>query len=460
MQQRFPWMVPLLVLGLAGVAAAQGAATFAENFDGPAMLEQRGWVLHAKPDQSLWQIKGGALEMTGYYKPYNGGFISHPLPDLPSGELTLDVNLSTMAGYDYYSLQVNLGNLATSFRRYGSTQYWDRYYNKDTQRIVAHVPQGQWLHLKIRYDNARQIVEYYCGDLENPVRIDSGVTVGPGFKRDHLELVLGNYGLAHGMQVNQIDHIRFGPLAEEHSTGEASGLQVYRGVSFQRLRVDAIAAALGVEPVSRYDLLVNLSISPPNHFSLERLPSILSPARPAMIVLADMPVGPDEAFPPYLRQKILADVKAGSDLVILGGLFTLNKGRFIGSGLEELLPVTLGGPWEMERFDPPAAVQSQRSGLRKMLEVGHPAVAYNAPVTPKAGAEVLAQVGGRPVLVRGRYGKGTVTVWCAPAAGESMADHPLFFDWKDWPAFIAEAVVKSPLSQDQSGPSTRERPSP
>jgi hypothetical protein len=67
-------------------------------------------------------------------------------------------------------------------------------------------------------------------------------------------------------------------------------------------------------------------------------------------------------------------------------------------------------------------------------------VAYNAPVKPKPGARVLASAGGRAVLVRGRYGKGSVTVWCAPAAGESAADHPLFFDWNDWPAFIARAV--------------------
>jgi hypothetical protein len=361
----------VILAALAGAGPARGAAesnVFQEDFDGAATLQQRGWVLDAKPDQSLWQVKHGVLEMTGYFKPYDGGFISHPLPDLQSGELSFDLNLSTMPGYDYYSLRVNLGNLATSFRRYGSTQYWDRYYNKETQRIVGHVPQGEWLHFKIRYNNDRKIVEYYCGDMDNPVRIDSGITVGPGFKREHLELVLGNYGLAHGMQINQIDHIRFAPLAKEGAAGKASGLHVYRGVSFERLRVDAIAEALGVGPVSRYDLLVDLSISPPNHFSLERLPSILTPGRPAMIVLADMPVGPDEAFPAYLRQKILADVKAGSDLVVLGGLFTLNKGKFVGSGMEALLPVELGGPWAMDHFDPAAAVRSDERGLEAMLE--------------------------------------------------------------------------------------------
>ena len=71
------------------------------------------------------------------------------------------------------------------------------------------------------------------------------------------------------------------------------------------------------------------------------------------IVLADMPLKP---IPPYVRKRIIKSVENGGTLIILGGLFTLQKGGFSGSELEPLLPVSIKDLWSEVTALPDAKV--------------------------------------------------------------------------------------------------------
>ncbi len=84
-------------------------------------------------------------------------------------------------------------------------------------------------------------------------------------------------------------------------------------------------------------------------------------------------------------------VKDGGALVILGGNVTLGQDDNMSAGWPQLLPVTLNGPWEIRKCDPP--VRLAVAGEKE------PAVVPDRHlVTPKKGAGVLLKGGnGEPL---------------------------------------------------------------
>jgi len=116
-------------------------------------------------------------------------------------------------------------------------------------------------------------------------------------------------------------------------------------------------------------------------------------------------------------------VKDGGGLLILGGPVTLGQDDNMKRAWPLLLPIRLGGPWEIRKCEPPV----------KIAGLGQGAVFYRHVVQPKPGAEVVLQgAGGEPLLVRHVYGKGRVAVFTGTVLGEAPAGTKAFWETPEW----------------------------
>jgi len=204
------------------------------------------------------------------------------------------------------------------------------------------------------------------------------------------------------------------------------------------LRTAEIMASLREKPPAVYTLCVGLGLEPKNRFFLERMPPVLTPSRDRLILMVDMPLGPNNAVPDYLARKIEDDVAHGARLVILGGPFTLGNGCFKGSCLEQVLPVELRGPWETAKAQEPLPLHSTDPGVAELLDdEERPAILHYHDVTTRSGARVLAHAGEIPILFFGRYKQGTVTVFTAAPLGKFGNGYKPYWEWSRWPEFVA-----------------------
>lgn len=147
-------------------------------------------------------------------------------------------------------------------------------------------------------------------------------------------------------------------------------------------------------------------------------------------------------------------VEQGGGLLILGGYWSLGKGAFQNSALEDILPVNLlaGAPSEeiISTGHPPPP-----SGRGLALEAGPAAPAEVAALPWKAGprvrylhqveardaAQVWVRAGERPMLVTGSFGQGRVAVWAGTVHGLFGPEETPFWEWHGWPALLAQTIL-------------------
>ena len=136
------------------------------------------------------------------------------------------------------------------------------------------------------------------------------------------------------------------------------------------------------------------------------------------------------------RLELLRDyVRKGGGLVMVGGYLTFQgieaKGKWAGSPVEEVLPVTI--KYHDDRVEAPQGVVPRVVAEHKLL-AGLPSewpalLGYNQ-VTPKPEADVLVTVGEDPLLVVGSYGEGRAAAFTSDC-GPHWAPPP-FCDWQGY----------------------------
>ena len=161
-----------------------------------------------------------------------------------------------------------------------------------------------------------------------------------------------------------------------------------------------------------------------------------------IVILVNVPA---VRFPPESLAQLREFVNQGGGLVVLGGLCAYENGRYAGTPLEEVLPVSLKESYCGHLF--PSAEKGARLTLAAQadwpLQVDFgagPTAYYFHKLIPKSNARVQVMVGDLPALVSGTFGKGRV-VACALAVNGDPAPGVLpFWEWKDWPAVLAQAL--------------------
>ncbi len=118
-------------------------------------------------------------------------------------------------------------------------------------------------------------------------------------------------------------------------------------------------------------------------------------------------------------------VEAGGRLLLTGGLCTLGKGRFQESALQEALPVEPDGFFDIVRlpqFAPISGAPYETGAVQWIQSVQ----------SLRPGAEAVLSVAGRPLLVRGTYGKGRVLVWLGTPMGDPPAGVTPYWESRGW----------------------------
>jgi len=137
------------------------------------------------------------------------------------------------------------------------------------------------------------------------------------------------------------------------------------------------------------------------------------------------------------RRKLLKDyVEDGGRLVFLGGSFALGQARIGGTYLDDILPVTCRGPYEVTQCDPPLILGPARSEAHP----DRPALFWRHQVTARPKSSVLAWAGEHPVAVSARAGKGLVSVFAGTVLGEGSDQARPFWQTESWSRLFKRLV--------------------
>ncbi|MBI2194734.1 MAG: hypothetical protein HYU36_22365 [Planctomycetes bacterium] len=164
-------------------------------------------------------------------------------------------------------------------------------------------------------------------------------------------------------------------------------------------------------------------------------------ARYTVIVLVNVPV---VRFPEGSINDLREFVSQGGGLVVLGGLSSYANGGYPGTPLDEILPVSLKESY-IDHF--PSAEKGAKLGPAESADWplnfdfrAGPTAYYFHTLIPKDGARVQVKVGDLPALVSGSFGNGRVVACALTANGNPEAGVLPFWDWKDWPALLGQAL--------------------
>jgi uncharacterized membrane protein len=135
-------------------------------------------------------------------------------------------------------------------------------------------------------------------------------------------------------------------------------------------------------------------------------------------------------------------VKAGGNLLVLGGSYAFGAGGYKDSQLAELLPVVMDQNFDMKAAQPPAVLKVASSA--KILKgVPFKAKAYcywfqEVNPRPEAWVELTAEEA--PFLICGRYGKGKVVVVAGNVCGDTSKAKPGFWDTDEWVDTLSRVI--------------------
>lgn len=430
--------VSLLAIFFVLNSASGEELVWEEKFGKSGTLEESGWKQEKKLATDEFKIEDGKLKALCTFKPYDGSSYSREIPFESRCVLTFNARINGAAGYNHLSLRLNLYNIMLAFHGYNGSL--GRYYDQKW-RTVGQVPINKWIKYKMVFDSDRSTVEYYIDDMDSPVMVDMDVKLSPA-KDGKDKFYIGNYGLSAASMLNELDDVQLFKITGGVRQGREIGntAMVFRGIAFDYYQLDKIVRGLGVSGFQNYDLIAGLGDKQKNNFHLEKTPPLHPGSVPKYIILADMPMG--NAVPEYVQKMIVDSVAEGGTLLILGGLFTLNKGEFVNTPLEKILPVEIGSPWMVLELNKPVIIDTPLAGK--------PAVKYMHKLQPKGNAAVLARAGKYSFVIGAGYGKGKVITCLGMPCGQFSATETPFWEWPKWPEFIDAMVFKS-LDENKIG---------
>lgn len=165
-----------------------------------------------------------------------------------------------------------------------------------------------------------------------------------------------------------------------------------------------------------------------------------------VVVLADVPQDP---LTLDKRQQLADYVKLGGGLLVLGGPYAYGGGAWKGSPLEPLLPVAIGGTFDLRPSEGDAQLTLTPIGLKRLGQVGSNrkpdiesrrsllgVVPWHNEVPLRAGAEVWMTAGKGPFAVYAKAGEGRVLALLGTAVGEAPAGRTAFYDSPGWPELL------------------------
>ena len=178
------------------------------------------------------------------------------------------------------------------------------------------------------------------------------------------------------------------------------------------------------------------------HHYLYRIPEAIRAAAPDARINQCTTGGIPKTYQEVFQYDIivLADfVREGCKLVVLGGQSTLGQGFFKGTSLEKVLPVEVRPAKDVYRLLKPIAFGPKKNVPFK----DSPLLYYYHATKPRDDTRTLLWAGELPLLLKRKVEKGKSLVFIGTALGEAQSkDEIPFWEWKDWPEIIGNAIVK------------------
>jgi hypothetical protein len=444
---------------LAAPAAAAEQVLLAQDFDSVpdgTTIDRLGWRVVDPAGTCRMEVRGKALRVTSLTaKALQGGYAEIPVPLCVRGQLDAEIS-SDHTVRDGVGLYLGLYNITTFWHEYCGD--WRRYFPDPvarrqigfTQEPVGHrsivkFAKRKANHYRIIFDQSADRVEYYLNDFADPVYIDGGVPVWGQAEFLGGVLRLGSWGNSGQTLSFTVDNLRLlsfdGAGDAVAATPARDQVMVFNGLSQDRYAVRRALESTGM-PAARirdYHLLhTGAALGVENTFIASRLPAMAATARTATFVFADFPAGPGQVVPDCVQEDILANVRQGARLLMLGGMCSFGRGGYATGPLAAALPVRLAGTWDLAALAPALAIDPPQGPLAALPWAEGPTVSYLHTLAPVADATVALTGGGRPFLVRRALGKGEVVALLGTACGPDAA--PAFWRWSGWPALLAELV--------------------
>jgi hypothetical protein len=291
------------------------------------------------------------------------------------------------------------------------------------QRISV-VQQQKFVHYSIFFDDDKDMVEYYVGDMRDPKSARYDISVfGHGYYRGGY-LRIGNYGFTSAPYRTLVDNVVVTEMPEEKTAVEKTEFLLFDGVASDIVNFNK---TLKAQKVRRYvwDSTGANIVSYENNYAYSGMPGFKSIDAAQLIIFNDA-VNIDVA----LQRKIMQSVKDGTDLLIQSGLFSFNKGGFKDSPLEMILPVKMKDSLWCVAGDKAKALSLNPEGAFKW-EKGKDAKVYLYWDLEKADdCEVLMTASEEgwfgkkniPILLKKKFGKGNVYVFTGLPCGPSKAN--------------------------------------
>ena len=172
--------------------------------------------------------------------------------------------------------------------------------------------------------------------------------------------------------------------------------------------------------------------------SLNELPATdVELPQDSVIVVANVSA-PD--LKPARVARIKEFVAAGGGLVVLAGRSAYCQGKYVGTPLAEILPVT----FDFYTNSAPKGVSLTRAASATWLPVtdfsAKPMAYYLQTITPKPDAIVQLLAGDKPTIVSGTFGKGRVVAVGLTVNGNPPPGAVPFWEWSDWPRLFGQTI--------------------
>lgn len=426
----FAFFVVLPFRGFSG-----SRVVFSENFDSPDALKK--WHVVEYPGSGTFRVENGTLSVIHNHNPGKGSYIEIPIPAVSCGQVDFDVLIDP----DHVDPTVRIGltfeiyNIASFW--HDSLRDWRMYFpepnasrmpNFDLEPVGHHrismVPKYKFVHYRIVFDEKRDLVEFYSGDMLDPKASRFDVSVfGHGFYRGGY-LRIGSFGITSDSYRTIVDNVVIREFSGNSEVRKKDQILIFDGICSDLFKVYPLLKKKNpwnAEGARRYtwnspgpNLLPDR-----NNFRYDGMPGFQTVENAALIIFNDAP-NVDEP----LQKQIVRSVSDGADLLILSGVFSLGKGGFRNSSLEKILPVILPDDiWTLAGDGKTDYSLHSKNGFGWNAE--GKVLFHFWDLKPSEGAEVLVTVSKPderrdiPILLRKRFGKGNVYVLTGTACGQS-----------------------------------------
>ena len=156
-----------------------------------------------------------------------------------------------------------------------------------------------------------------------------------------------------------------------------------------------------------------------------------------LVVLSNMPAGPD-----YANEMVADFARHGGGLLVLGGMKTYGAGGWCDTALAEVVPVTIGTPYDLQRAKAnvaPGAVGNHPT-TRDVVWPTSARFFWVHQTPPKPGATVALQAGTQPILVVTRCAEGRVAAVLGTCHGEPAPGQTEAWTTRAWTQLVTQTL--------------------